>query len=343
MIFYIIFIPYAFVSVLADNVTLDEYMTELHITNEYMAKAYSTLSNHRVLNGLAHTIKKVIRRDAYTTDELNFMFATPDQADVFDLYKHIGYERILQNEIFMALHINKPPVNRVVDWSELGDKRREMTRKAIILLLDIDICGEYITELQITNEYMEKAYNTIGYHGNLNGLAYTIKKAIRRDVYTMEELNCMFAIPDQADIFELNKYIGYERILQNDIFMALHISRPLVNRVVDWTDLGHKRRTLTRKAIVQLLSFDISGTYSDYYSLIQKCRLIGLALSTKDPLRYTKTVEINNYDTCFIINASGIITRYKAFRSNEFHEVHLEPYATRGPRLIDQLNIESSV
>ncbi|XP_050424069.1 uncharacterized protein LOC126835483 [Adelges cooleyi] len=209
----------------------------------------------------------------------------------------------------------------------------------IVLADNIDL-SEYITELYITNGYMEKAYDMVGNHGNLNGLAYTIKTTIGRDAYTMDELNFMFAIPDQADVFDLKKYLGRQRILQNEIFMALRIDKPPISRDVHWTELGCNRRVIVRKAIIQLFVNDVYPTNGGTYSINQKCLLIGLALSTKRPLQYTEYVEVKNNCTCVINNVKGIHSLYKEF-DNEFYEVEYEQGCIQIQSLIEQLNMET--
>ncbi|XP_050424509.1 uncharacterized protein LOC126835755 [Adelges cooleyi] len=359
MIFYIYLISYAFVNVLSDTIDMSEYINEFHITNELMENASNTIGNLGNLNGLAYTLKRVISQDAYTMEELNFMFTIPDQADVLDLNKYIGYQRKMQIEIFLALHIDRHSVDRTVhDWSKLGEKRRELTRKAILQLFLFEIYSYYSNYslkqkcqliglgLNINNplNYAESAEEDefsvclINHVNGIRGLAYTIKRTITGDAYTMEELNFMFAIPDQADVLDLDKYIGYQRKMQNEIIMTLHIDRPSVNSaLLDWSKLGNKRRDITRRAIIQLFNKDFYREKYSSYSFKQICQLIGLALSTIDPLQHTKSVEVSNYNICVIKNVNDILSWYKEFEQNYFYEVYFEPYARRGQRLMDRL------
>ncbi|XP_050424040.1 uncharacterized protein LOC126835454 isoform X3 [Adelges cooleyi] len=191
-----------------------------------------------------------------------------------------------------------------------------------VLADNIDL-SEYITEYYITNEHMQNAFDTI-------------------DEYTMEELNYMFVIPDQADIFELNKYIGYQRKMQNEIIMALHIDRPFYNRLVDLSELGDKRRELTRKALLQLLFFDLYHLNDENYTFKQKCILIGLALSTKYPTHYTKSVDVENDTVCVITDINGMTSKYKEIkRENDFYQIQNKRVYGTKRSLFEQLDLEA--
>ncbi|XP_050424031.1 uncharacterized protein LOC126835454 isoform X2 [Adelges cooleyi] len=204
-----------------------------------------------------------------------------------------------------------------------------------VLADNIDL-SEYITEYYITNEHMQNAFDTI------DGLAFTIKRIILADEYTMEELNYMFVIPDQADIFELNKYIGYQRKMQNEIIMALHIDRPFYNRLVDLSELGDKRRELTRKALLQLLFFDLYHLNDENYTFKQKCILIGLALSTKYPTHYTKSVDVENDTVCVITDINGMTSKYKEIkRENDFYQIQNKRVYGTKRSLFEQLDLEA--
>ncbi|XP_050424174.1 uncharacterized protein LOC126835551 [Adelges cooleyi] len=196
--------------------------------------------------------------------------------------------------------------------------------------------NDYIQEVDITNQYIMGAVKDFVIHERMNGLEFTVKRIVRGNKYSFEKMNFMLAVPDQLLFQTLDKCISSEKSLQKEIITALRHDRPSATGVDDIFVLGDERRKLVRRAIKNLFFYDMFLKYDVNYSLTQKCHLIGLATSTKNPLSYTENAVVDNDGVCVMNSIFGTVTKYKEFE-NQFWEVEPDQVDEKKERLLCQL------
>ncbi|XP_050424426.1 uncharacterized protein LOC126835708 isoform X2 [Adelges cooleyi] len=203
--------------------------------------------------------------------------------------------------------------------------------------------SDYLKEVDVTNRIIEAARHVYVANAGQNGFEYTIKRLVvlfHKD-YKLDQLNYMLAIPDHVHRY-FERYIKFQDKMQYEIMSAIVIDRPTAreNPVESLQSLGDKRRRMTRQAIKNLLFKEMMKLIFNQegdFTLMQKCYFIGLGLSTKDGIDFTKTVTMQNDTFCVIKSVNGIFHKYIEFENNLW-EVRYNQVNIRIGKFLDQLN-----
>ncbi|XP_050425374.1 uncharacterized protein LOC126836211 [Adelges cooleyi] len=133
--------------VLVNGVLIDQeitnYKKEVVITNSYIQQASDY--NHSSVggNGLEYVIKSIVYEDEYWIDQLSYMIAVPDKANLTNIQEpiseYIDQEKAMQKEIInnLPLLVTQVPDQNFsqLDLTQLGENRRLRTGKAVKKLI----------------------------------------------------------------------------------------------------------------------------------------------------------------------------------------------------------------
>ncbi|XP_050424960.1 uncharacterized protein LOC126836033 isoform X2 [Adelges cooleyi] len=159
-----------------------------------------------------------------------------------------------------------------------------------------------------------------------NGLEYIIKSFIYDDQITMEVMSILFAVPEKADLTNMQIYMDQQIQLQLEIIDSLFL--PVPNNPgpnygdINLTDLGEARRYLTGKALRNIIIFAIDR-YESYISFGRLCRFLGVWISTKTPTMYITSAEVDTYRCCVLKDKADHITKY-TFIDDAYWQVDAE-------------------
>ncbi|XP_050424314.1 uncharacterized protein LOC126835640 [Adelges cooleyi] len=172
----------------------------------------------------------------------------------------------------------------------------------IIVNVSSDEPMDYQTNMAITNAYVKQAseFNVLGPNFVENGLEQVIKTIIGDDnTYSLGAILNMIAIPESAtnqrvfrEKIQSELGIGQLQVLESDY-------RPL-----GLYDLGSRRRTHTRQALINIYKHSVVG-FEGLFSELWICRMIALFVSAKFPILYIRNIQAGP-NTCITFN--GVTT-----------------------------------
>ncbi|XP_050425330.1 uncharacterized protein LOC126836184 isoform X2 [Adelges cooleyi] len=202
--------------------------------------------------------------------------------------------------------------------------------------------AEYKKYTAITNAHIVLANNLndcyVGDNLIANGLEHVIKKIVNSNNYSLDTMNRMIAVPEQAYIGIMNVSIAIQISMQEEIKRELIIA-DFTNLTL--TELAERRRRLTENALKNILrralDFDnlenlatlIEGrrfVYTEslknkimrvlnrreqHIPFLPMCCFMALFMSTKFPTSFIRVIEIGSYDTCVLKEKK---TSYKSYR-----------------------------
>ncbi|XP_050423014.1 uncharacterized protein LOC126834855 [Adelges cooleyi] len=138
-----------FVNVSTDD--LMDYQTNIAITNAHIKLASEKIivGDGFVESGLEQVIKNIIEDDtSYSLGVMNNIIAVPETPHLNDFQESARHQSILREKIEKELDIPVPKVSVVLESDfrrltliNLGSKRRDLTKEAIINIWNQDVVG----------------------------------------------------------------------------------------------------------------------------------------------------------------------------------------------------------
>ncbi|XP_050424986.1 uncharacterized protein LOC126836033 isoform X5 [Adelges cooleyi] len=153
----------------------------------------------------------------------------------------------------------------------------------------------------------------------------------KRVVAITKVMSILFAVPEKADLTNMQIYMDQQIQLQLEIIDSLFL--PVPNNPgpnlfcadygdINLTDLGEARRYLTGKALRNIIIFAIDR-YESYISFGRLCRFLGVWISTKTPTMYITSAEVDTYRCCVLKDKADHITKY-TFIDDAYWQVDAE-------------------
>ncbi|XP_050427491.1 uncharacterized protein LOC126837603 [Adelges cooleyi] len=224
----------------------------------------------------------------------------------------------------------------------------------LISFFFVDVLSENADEFEYkvlvyqTTQMFRRAYFlnniTVGHTSGINGLEYVIERMVNdiNNVLGFQDfckINLLIAVPDQKEIISSIREIPFYDPLQK----ANYFMQGLINFIHRILGLGLPRYNIyggtliafakeRRDYVVQALKnaigrrlLEVSEQHVDNpASLLPKCRLLGLYMSTQFPHYYIKEVQVNPTDlTCILTNSIDTKRRYRKI-GNIWSEISLD-------------------
>ncbi|XP_050444403.1 uncharacterized protein LOC126847970 isoform X2 [Adelges cooleyi] len=179
----------------------------------------------------------------------------------------------------------------------------------------------YLRLTALTNKHIELAYE---YFDDIkgNGLEYVIKAIVCENLYTMDEMNFMIAVPDKASIAANQRLaVSHQMNMQYQIIIKLGIM-PELNAAnlyfgnLNLPALAAWRRRFTRNALRNIIRRELIRNETERgperVTFNQKCRFLGLWMSIIVPTLYTKSTHTGPNNDCVITDIANHITIYRS-------------------------------
>ncbi|XP_050422442.1 uncharacterized protein LOC126847938 isoform X5 [Adelges cooleyi] len=162
----------------------------------------------------------------------------------------------------------------------------------------------YLQLIAVTNKHIQIAYQR-NYDIVGNGLEYVIKAIVCENVFTIEKMNFMIAVPEYASI-AVNQRLGIP--VPNPA--NLHFGN------LNLTNLGVLRRRFTKKALTNIIRRELIGNETDgepeRVTFSEKCLFLGLWMSTNIPTFYTKSAVTGTNSDCVITDIANHVMVYRS-------------------------------
>ncbi|XP_050444341.1 uncharacterized protein LOC126847938 isoform X1 [Adelges cooleyi] len=181
----------------------------------------------------------------------------------------------------------------------------------------------YLQLIAVTNKHIQIAYQR-NYDIVGNGLEYVIKAIVCENVFTIEKMNFMIAVPEYASIAVNQRLasIDHQFSMQGQILMKLGIPVPNPANLRNYfgnlnlTNLGVLRRRFTKKALTNIIRRELIGNETDgepeRVTFSEKCLFLGLWMSTNIPTFYTKSAVTGTNSDCVITDIANHVMVYRS-------------------------------
>ncbi|XP_050422433.1 uncharacterized protein LOC126847938 isoform X4 [Adelges cooleyi] len=164
----------------------------------------------------------------------------------------------------------------------------------------------YLQLIAVTNKHIQIAYQR-NYDIVGNGLEYVIKAIVCENVFTIEKMNFMIAVPEYASI-AVNQRLGIP--VPNPANLRNYFGN------LNLTNLGVLRRRFTKKALTNIIRRELIGNETDgepeRVTFSEKCLFLGLWMSTNIPTFYTKSAVTGTNSDCVITDIANHVMVYRS-------------------------------
>ncbi|XP_050424017.1 uncharacterized protein LOC126835455 [Adelges cooleyi] len=174
---------------------------------------------------------------------------------------------------------------------------------------------QYMMAVFITNRHIQLAFehNTIQIG---NGLERVIKTMVYDNAYLMDEISVMIAIPEYANLNDIQQSTNYQTLMQNEIAVQLSLPVPEFPNQnfgnLNLRQLGEERRFFTAEALKNITIRALDGLEPGV-TLKQLCRIIGVWTSTQIPNLFITSTNVEPYSVCALEDEEGHVVKYRSF------------------------------